>query len=120
MVDPVTEYFDIFSGRDTKFAALAGATVTGPSLGWLTTKPRRVVSMQVSYTGFSVVKVALEGTIDGTNWYPLALFDTGAASVSGDIVSGSSHAVLAVRANALTLTGAGTVTAAITGTSLGS
>lgn len=120
MVNPVQEYFDIFSGRDVIYRSLDAAAVTGLGRSWLSTKPRRVVSMQVSFDGpGATVKILLEGTIDGINWGTLATFDTGAGSVSGDIVTGNTHAVLGVRANAITLS-AGKVTAVITGTSLGS
>lgn len=114
------QYFDIFSGSAERFRSLDGAVATGAGASWFTQKPRKSVSMQVSYpAGPSVVKVTLEGTINGLDWVVLATFDTGAGSVEGDIVSASTHNVLGVRASLVTNTGAGSITADITSTSLG-
>ena len=121
MGSTVQDFFNTYSEADITFKSLVGAAVTGPGNAWLSSKPRRIVSMQVSYpAGPSAVKVFLEGTIDGVNWFPLATFDTGASGASGDIVTSTTHAVVGVRANLDTLTGGGFVTATITGTSLGS
>lgn len=71
------------------------------------------IGMQVSFSsGGATVKVNLEGTIDGTNWFKLTVFDTAAAGASGDIVASFTIPVTGARANLLTVS-AGTVTATL-------
>jgi hypothetical protein len=108
----------LISGIDPGFTSLAAATATGVGNDAAFSRPRDRISMQVSFTGGSpTVKVQLEGTINGTNWFILATFDTGASGANGDIVTSSTHVVLKARANLVTLSGGSspTVTAVIVG-----
>lgn len=91
---------------DNTFKSLNGALVTGAGSEIQFSAPVVNVSMQVSWTSNpSVVKVILQGTIDRLNWFTLATMDTGASGASGDIVGGSTLAVIGARANVVTLTG---------------
>lgn len=108
------------SGIDQAFASLNAATSTGAGASIDFSRPRRNLSMQVVFTSNpSPVKVTLEGTIDGTDWFTLATFDTGASSNNKDIISADIVSVLSARANLITLTGGTTpnVTATILATS---
>lgn len=118
----IQPFFDWISPDGAeKFVSLAAAAATGVGAACAYSKPRRTISMQVSYpAGPSAVKVELQVSIDKVNWFTVATFDTGASGASGDIVSSTSHAFLAARANLVTLTGGGEVTATIVGTALGS
>lgn len=107
---------NLISGIDAPLQSLAAATATGAGTAMQLSRPRYNFSMQVSFTGGSpTVKVVMEGSIDGVNWFALATFDTGASGVSGGIVGASSLVVLQVRANLVTLSGGTnpTVTATI-------
>lgn len=109
---------NMISRIDAPLISLAAATATGAGSAKSWPGPVNNVSMQVSFSGGSpTVKVTLEGTIDGTHWFTLATFDTGASGASGDIVSSATAVVMAARANLVTLTGgtAPTVSAAIVG-----
>lgn len=112
----VTPVLSPISGIDRPAISLNAATGIGAGSVVNFSWPRRNISMQVVYTSNpSPVKVTLEGTIDGTDWFILATFDTGAASVNKDIVYADNVTVLSARANLVTLTGGTTpaVTASI-------
>lgn len=114
MTNPVPG--NVISGIDVALISLNAVTATGAGLVMALARPRYNLSMQVSFTSNpSSVKVVLEGSIDGVNWFILATFDTGATSLSGDIVTASTVVVLLVRARLVTLTGGTnpTVTATI-------
>ena len=96
------------------FVSLAAAAAVAIGGSFQYQLPRSIHTMQVSFTGGSpTVKVAFEGTVDGTNWQQFGLFDTTAGAVSGGIVTISEQPLLAIRANLTTLSGgaAPTVTA---------
>lgn len=94
------------SGIDFPFPSLNGATATGAGDVKQFPMPVNVISCQVSYDGGpSAVKVTLEGTIDGTNWFVLSTFDTGASGTSGNIITSSTIVINTARANLQTLTG---------------
>lgn len=115
----VTPVLNPISGIDPPVISLSAVTTTGAGNAVNFSQPRRNISMQVVYTSNpSPVKVTLEGTIDGVDWFTLATFDTGAASVNKDIVQSNNFSVLSARANLVTLTGGTnpTVTASILGT----
>lgn len=106
---------------DSPFISLAAVTVTGPGAEFGFSQPVRNISMQVVFTSNpSPVKVTLEGTIDGADWFTLATFDTGAGTPNAnkDIVYGDNISVIGARANLVTLTGGTTpnVTATIQAT----
>jgi len=101
--------------RDEAFASLNAATATGHGAVKKFPAPVNIVSCQVSWPDSpSAVKVTLRGSIDGVNFPVIATFDTGASGVNGDIISSNGlTAIVEARADLDTLTGAGTVTAAI-------
>ena len=103
------------SGIDAPLVSLAAATATGAGVPIYFSRPRHNISMQVSFTSNPTVVCILEGTIDGTDWFQLAKFDTGASGLNGDIVAGTTLSVLAARARLATLSGGATpaVTATI-------
>ena len=120
-VTQTPQLLNTISGFDSPQKSLNAATATGAGTAFYSSRPRRVVSMQVSFTGSpSAVKVYLQGTIDGTNWFTIATFDTGASNANGDIVTSSAHVVVGVRANLDTLTAgtSPTVSAVIVGSVL--
>lgn len=115
------ERLNTISGFDSPFISFAAKASTGDGDAFMWTRPRSRVSMQVTFTGGApTVKVYLQGTIDGTNWFTLATFDTGASNASGDIVTSSTHVVMGIRARLETLSGgtAPTVTAVVAGSVL--
>lgn len=94
------------TGIDPPFVSLAAAAATGDGNAILFSRPKNNISMQVVYTGGpSAVVATLQGTIDGSHWFTLATFDTGASKASGDIVSVTNVFVLQARASLGTLTG---------------
>lgn len=104
------------SGIDGPQKSLNAANATGAGSVVSFSRPRRNFSMQVSFTGGSpTVKVNLQGTIDGSNWFTITSFDTGAGGANNGIVSAVDVVVLAARANLETLSGGTgpTVTATI-------
>lgn len=108
----------LISGIDPGFTSLNAANATGVGSDIAFSRPRDRISMQVAFTGGSpTVKVQLEGTINGADWFVLATFDTGASGANGDIVTASTHVVLRARANLVTLSGGTnpTVSASIVG-----
>jgi hypothetical protein len=96
----------------SQFSSLSAATATGAGASTAVSRPEAGYGLQVGYTGFSAVVVNLEGTVDGVNWFTLAAWTKGTQS-DNDIVFVTGKPVVAVRANAATLTGSGTVTATI-------
>lgn len=103
----------IYSPGSTPQVSLtaAAATGAGTAVAYLTAKKN--LAAQVSVTGApTAVVVNLEGTIDGVNWFVLAVFDLTIAA-SGAIVFSNTIPVIGSRANLITLTGgtAPTVTA---------
>lgn len=103
------------TGIDPPFKALVGATATGAGSAFLFSRPRTVVSMQVSYVTASAVKVVAEGSFDDVNWFTIATFDTGAGGTNGAIVTSNGPICTKVRANVQTLDGGGSVSASIMG-----
>lgn len=91
----------------SKFISLSAATapVVG-SVGHVG-HPLKTHTMQVEWTSNpSVVIVYLWGSMDGTNYSKLATFDrTGAALISGDIVSVDNALCTHLKAELVTLTG---------------
>ena len=103
------------SGIEWAFPSLNAAAATGAGTQVDFSRPRQYISMQVSFTSNpSPVKVTLEGTIDGVNWFTLATFDTGASGRTGDIIDSNTLSVLSARANLITLTGGTTPTVTAT------
>jgi len=99
------------SGIDPPFTSLNAVTTTGIGGVMIMSAPHNNVSMQVVSTGSpTAVKANLEGSIDGINFTPLAVFDTGAGATNLAIASSTSTMVLYARANLLTLTGGTTPT----------
>lgn len=88
---------------DTLIRSLNAVTATGAG-GELDLKVvRGKFGLQVTHTGApTACVVALQGTIDGTNWFTLGSWST---LTSGDIVFITDKPVLKVRANLTTLTG---------------
>lgn len=103
---------------DPPAVSLSAVAVTGAGSVQALSRPCKNVSMQVSFTGGSpTVKVNLQGSIDGSNWFTLVSFDTGSSNVSGDVVGAATITVLYLRANVATLSGgtSPTVTATVLG-----
>lgn len=97
---------NMISRIDMETISLAAAIATGVGLEKNYPAPVNMISMQVSFTGGApTVKVELQGTIDRVNWFPVATFDTGASNTSGQIVTSTTHVLLAARANLITLSG---------------
>lgn len=105
------------SGIDRPLVSLDAAVgvIAGSQIDF--SRPRRNISMQVSFTSNPTVKVNLEGTIDGINWFILSVFDTGAGGLNGGIIYADFVYVISARANLITLSGgtSPTVTATVLG-----
>jgi hypothetical protein len=117
----------MYGGGGYKGLSLNAAAATGAGDIIDLYVPRSVHTMQVTITGGpTAVIVALEGSLDRTNFRVMTSWDLAAPLVSGDMVTASVFAgtgiraypaVPYVRANLTTLTGgtAPTVTALIAG-----
>lgn len=105
------------SGIDQPLVSLnaVAGVVAGSQIDF--SRPRRNISMQVVFTSDPTVKVSLEGTIDGVNWFILASFDTDTGNINKDIISADFVYVISARANLITLSGgtSPTVTATVLG-----
>lgn len=87
------------AGFNAKVAAGSGSAV---NLG----TTHSTFGMQVSFTSNpTAVRVELQGSLDGTNWRRLALFDSTTGATSGDILFISGTPVTLIRAVLTTLTG---------------
>lgn len=93
------------SGIDKPLTSLNAVLVTGAGAQIDFSRPRRNISMQVVFTSNPTIKIALEGTIDGTNWFTLATFDTTTGNINKDIIAADFVYVISARANLITLSG---------------
>lgn len=101
----VTGRLSIVSGTSVT-QALSAVAVTGASATTDYGAAHSKHSMQVVLTGSpTVVTVALEASLNGSQWMTAATWSTGAGQASGDIVFTSDKPVRYVRANLTTLTG---------------
>lgn len=91
------------------FASLVNATTTAAGNSADLGTGVQLNTMQVANNGFTTWQVNLEGSLDGTHWATLATLTNG----QGDIITSSQHLVRFVRANFISATGTGTLTAGI-------
>lgn len=69
-------------------------------------RPRKTHTMQITATGIpTAVKVALMLSLDGTNFFQAALFDTDAGDVLGDMKTAANVLGDVARLDLITLTG---------------
>jgi len=81
----------------TLFTALNAITIATVGTAVFLGKPMPIHSMQVHHTGAPTIKVNLEGSLDGTNFRVLTLWDSTVQS-NHDIVTASAFAGTSIKA----------------------